>query len=146
MVHILQLCVNAIILARIDTYRQFPCCVTIVGAVGKDHSLVRVTSPRTEKARAGCVFSVGNSKGFSIDVTATATSVCCRFGRLDEWAGDGTQKYQSQQISDLMAPIMEQNQLLADLVSLEMSAQGISRRQLSALKSQNGNLYRGIPT
>lgn len=51
---------------------------------------------------------------------------------------------QNQQISDLMQPIIEQNQLLADLVSLEMSAQGISRRQLSALKSQQGNLYRGV--
>ena len=51
---------------------------------------------------------------------------------------------QNQQISDLMAPTLEQNQILSDIVSLLMADQNLNKRQLAALKSQQGNLYRGV--
>ena len=51
---------------------------------------------------------------------------------------------QNQQISDLMQPTLEQNQILSDIVSLLMADQNLNKRQLAALKSQQGNLYRGV--
>jgi chromosome segregation ATPase len=51
---------------------------------------------------------------------------------------------QNQQISDLMQPTLEQNRILSDIVSLLMADQNLNKRQLAALKSQQGNLYRGV--
>jgi len=51
---------------------------------------------------------------------------------------------QNQQISDLMRPTLEQNQILSDIVSLLMADQNLNKRQLAALRSQQGNLYRGV--
>ena len=51
---------------------------------------------------------------------------------------------QNRQISDLMQPTLEQNQILSDIVSLLMADQNLNKRQLAALRSQQGNLYRGV--
>jgi len=43
-----------------------------------------------------------------------------------------------------MRPTLEQNQILSDIVSLLMADQNLNKRQLAALRSQQGNLYRGV--